>query len=166
MREKIDNFEVFKYTMEAMGGGGLLLVAGTKGNPMTIGWGTIGIIWHLPVFAVLVRPSRYTFKLMEEHPEFTVNVPDGTLKKQVAFCGVKSGRDLDKAKECSFTMVRGERVSVPYIEECPIHYECRTIHRNNVLNADLIPEIVKEYYPAGDFHRLYYGEILGVYRKV
>ena len=62
-------------------------------------------------------------------------------------------------------MVKGERVSVPYIEECPIHYECRTIHRNNVLNPELAPEIVKEYYPAGDFHRLYYGEILGGCRK-
>lgn len=165
MREKIGNFEVFTETMEAMGGDGLLLVAGTKGNPMTIGWGTIGIIWGLPVFAVLVRPSRYTFKFMEEHPEFIVNVPDSSMKKQVAFCGAKSGRHLDKVKECGFTMVKGEHVSVPYIEECPIHYECRTIHRNNVLNPELAPEIVRKYYPAGDFHRLYYGEILGVYRK-
>ena len=50
MREKIGNFEVFTETMEAIGGDGLLLVVGTKGNPMTIGWGTIGIIWGLPVF--------------------------------------------------------------------------------------------------------------------
>ena len=165
MRERIGDYEAMAETLDRLGKEGLLLMTGSEGNPMTIGWGTIGIIWSLPVFAVLVRPSRYTFKFMEEHPEFTVNVPDSAMKEQVAFCGAKSGRDLDKVKECGFTMVKGERVSVPYIEECPLHYECRTIHRNNVLNADLIPEIVKEYYPAGDFHRLYYGEILGVYRK-
>ena len=67
MREKVGNFEFFKETMESMSSGGLLLVAGTKGNPMTIGWGTVGIIWHLPVFVVLVRPSRYTFEFMEQY---------------------------------------------------------------------------------------------------
>ena len=90
MREEIGIFEGFKNTIEQISKNGLLLVAGEKGNPMTIGWGTIGIIWGKPVFMVLVRPSRYTFELMEKSGEFSVNVPLHSLNKEVAICGSKS----------------------------------------------------------------------------
>ena len=165
MRQKVGVFDCFQETMDKIGSGGALLVAGEKGNPMTIGWGTAGIIWGKPIFIVLVRPSRYTFGLMEQLDEFTVNVPTGDLKKQVAYCGSKSGRDVDKVAECGFTMEKSTDIAVPYIEQCPIHYECRTVHKSNVINATLDPDIVSSSYPAGDFHSVYYGEILGVYRE-
>ena len=165
MREKIGNFDAFQETVEKLNAGGLLLVSGDKGNPMTIGWGTVGIIWGRPVFLVLVRPSRYSFSLMETKDEFSVNVPPDGLKKEMAYCGSASGRDVDKVKECGFTLGKGKLISVPYIEECPVHYECRLIHKNSVINADLDYEIVKQYYASGDLHRIYFGEILGVYRE-
>ena len=164
MRKKVDTFTQMDETINRLGNGGLLLVGGEQGNPMTIGWGTIGIIWGLPVFTVLVRPSRFTFSLMEGHGEFSVNVPTEDLKKEVALCGSKSGRDTDKIKECGFTLITSAEIKVPCIEECVIHYECKTIHRNNVINAALDPEIVAGSYSSGDFHTIYYGRILGVYR--
>jgi flavin reductase (DIM6/NTAB) family NADH-FMN oxidoreductase RutF len=54
----------------------LLVSCGKEGAPnvMAIGWGTTGIIWRRPIFVVLVRPSRYTYKLIEETGEFTVTL--------------------------------------------------------------------------------------------
>jgi len=70
--------DYLKETNKMLGHGGLLLAStDAKGNPnaMTIGWGTIGIIWAKPIFVVLVRPSRYTYDLIEITNDFTVNVP-------------------------------------------------------------------------------------------
>ena len=165
MRERIGDYEAMAETLDRLGKEGLLLMTGSEGNPMTIGWGTIGRIWGRPVFLVLVRPSRHSFGLLEELPEFSVNVPTDELKDTVELCGTESGRDMDKAKECGLTLNSCGSIGVPYVEDCPIHYECRVIHKGNVINADLIPQIVAECYPTGDFHRVFYGEILGVFRK-
>jgi flavin reductase (DIM6/NTAB) family NADH-FMN oxidoreductase RutF len=165
MREEIGTYDAYSETVKKLGDGGLLLASGETGNPMTIGWGTIGIIWGRPMFVVLVRPSRYTFGLLEDCGEFVVDVPTQDLKKEVALCGSKSGRDIDKIEECGFTLEKSRNVAVPYIKQCPVHYECRVVHKNSVINADLAPEIVQQSYPSGDFHRVYYGQILGVYRE-
>jgi len=165
MREEIGTYDAYGETMEQLRAGGLLLVSGKQGNPMTIGWGTVGVIWSRPIFVVLVRPSRYTFGFIEECGEFSVNVPTDGLKREVALCGSKSGRDVDKIEQCKFTLETGISISVPHIKECPIHYECRVVHKNNVINADLAQEIVQQSYPSGDFHRVYYGQIQGVYRE-
>ena len=165
MRKKMGTFDLTQITIAQLGKNGLLLVAGKQGNPMTIGWGTIGIIWGRPVFQVLVRPSRFTFGLMEETAEFTINVPTDSQKNEVLLCGTLSGRDTNKTDKCDFTLAKSEIVSVPYIRECPIHYECRTIHKNNVVNAQLDREIVAGSYKAGDYHTIYFGQILGVYQE-
>jgi flavin reductase (DIM6/NTAB) family NADH-FMN oxidoreductase RutF len=165
MRTKIGSFDAFAETVARLGQGGCLLVGGEQGNPMTIGWGTIGIMWGRPVFVVAVRPSRYTFGLIEALGEFTVNVPPDTMKKQVALMGSESGRSVDKIAKHGLTLVKSADIKVPYIAECPLHYECRVIHKGNVINADLDREIVARSYPAGDFHRVYYGQILGAYRE-
>lgn len=142
----------------------MLLVSGTQGNPMTIGWGNIGTIWGRPVFQVLVRPSRYSFSLLEGLGEFTVCVPAAGQQKALAVCGAKSGRDIDKIDACSLTLAASEHISVPHIAECAAHYECRVIHVNDVVNATLDAELIARSYPKGDFHRVYFGEILGVFR--
>lgn len=163
--KKIDEFSELPVTLKHLYGNGLLLSSGKSGNPMTIGWGTIGVIWHKSIFTVLVRPSRYSFKLIEELPEFIVNVPTENMKKEVAICGVKSGRDIDKIKECNFTLGKSELVSVPYIKECPIHYECKIVNKNDIINSELDNAIINRYYKTGDFHSVYFGEILGVYKE-
>jgi len=144
--------------------GGLLVAGTTNPNVMTIGWGTLGIIWGMPIFVVYVRPSRFTHELLETHPEFTVNVPRADMANEVAICGTKSGRDTDKFVECGFTLRPGNKIDVPYIAECPIHYECRTVHKNTVQHEQLVRKIRAGYYGSGDWHDVYYGEILGVYR--
>ena len=144
---------------------GLLLVtAGKDGKPnaMAIGWGVIGFIWGKPIFTVLVRPSRYTYRLLEESDSFTVCVPARAHTQIVTFCGTKSGRDHDKFKECDLEVLPSLRVSAPGIAGFPLIYECRIVHTNDVIPANLAEEIKSSAYPKGDFHRLYYGEIMAV----
>lgn len=157
--------DYMKETLEAMGHGGLLLVTSDplgKPNAMTIGWGSIGQIWGRPIFVALVRPSRYTHALIEQTGEFTINVPPKDLSDIVLFCGTVSGRDRDKFKEKGLTAAPGKRVHSPIIEECVIHYECKVVHANDVLK-DRLGSGVASSYPAGDYHRLYFGEILAAY---
>ncbi len=61
-------------------------------------------------------------------------------------------------------MKEGKLAGVPFIDEASVHYECKTVHRNDLSNANLDESLVREFYPKGDFHRVYFGEILGVYR--
>jgi len=152
-------------TLAALADPGCLLVSqGKDGKPnvMTIGWGTIGIIWGRPIFVVLVRPSRYTWELLGENDEFTVNVPPPGLAEAAMLCGTKSGRDLDKFAEAGLTPIPVKHVGVPVIEQCAVHYECRTVHKNSVDPAAVDRAIIDECYPSGNFHTIYFGEILGV----
>ncbi len=73
-----------------------------------------------------------------------------------------SGRDHDKFSEKGLIAIPSENVKSPIIEQCLIHYECKVVHKNNVLKDNLDPGIISSAYPSGDFHTVYYGEILSV----
>ena len=159
--------DYFAQTMRRMREDGLLLVtAGADGKPnvMTIGWGTIGSIWSRPVFLVLVRHSRYSYTRLEETAgDFTVNVPPRELAEAVARCGTVSGRDRDKFLENRLTPVPSRQVRPPIIQECVVHYECRTLHRSDMAPDTLAQAVQDEFYAQGDYHRVYFGEIVAVY---
>ncbi|NLV74860.1 MAG: flavin reductase family protein [Chloroflexi bacterium] len=145
---------------------GLLLVSskpdGTS-NVMTIGWATVGIIWGKPIFQAWVRPSRYTYQFIEASQVFTVNVPSPKLRKWTAICGTKSGRDIDKFKDYNIATSPALHVPTITIDQCPMVYECRVVHHNDVIPAHLSDEIETSAYGGNDYHRIYFGEILGTY---
>jgi flavin reductase (DIM6/NTAB) family NADH-FMN oxidoreductase RutF len=145
----------------------LLVSQGNQGipNAMTIGWGQVGIIWRKPIFTVLVRPSRYTYKLIEESGDFTVNILPSSLKEVAQYCGTVSGRDRDKFKEKRLTAVPSLKVKAPLIRECLLHVECRIVYRNDLIPSELAAPFVSTLYPKGDFHRLYFGEILACQKE-
>jgi len=158
--------DYFAQTIQRMRDDGLLLVStGADGKPnvMTIGWGTIGCIWSRPVFIVLVRPSRHTYGRLEQVNDFTVNVPPREIPEAVAHCGTVSGRDHDKFEEAQLTPIPSREVRSPIIKECVVHYECRTLHRNDLVPEALAQAVREEFYPSGDFHRVYFGEIVAAY---
>lgn len=165
-KQHVDLTYCFAEVMKTMTGKGLLLAskdADGKPNAMTIGWGAIGSIWGKPVWIVMVRPSRYTYQCIEKTGDFTVNVPSSSLEEAVAFCGSKSGRDYDKFAAANLTASPGSSVNVPIIDECVINYECRVVHHNDVIPAELVGEIQNSAYKSGDYHRVYFGEILEVH---
>ena len=150
-------------TIKAFAEGRVLLAScGKEGLPnvMAIGWGTLGIVWKRPLFVVLVRPSRHTYKLIEETGEFTVNIVPPELKEVVTYCGTVSGRDHDKLKEKGLTAIPSEKVKTPIIKECILHFECRVVYKSDLIPSELEKVIIPASYPEGDFHRTYFGEIL------
>ena len=145
-----------------MGAYGAYLTAGYDGkiNPMTIGWGQIGISQGKSVFCVMVRQSRYTKELLDKNPVFTVSVPfDASHKASLAFCGSKSGRDFDKIKECNLETVPSKEIDVPGISGCMV-YECRVIYKTEMSKEETCPEFNEKWYKNGDYHTVYTGEIL------
>ena len=133
-------------------------------NTMTIGWATIGIIWSKPIMVVLVRKSRHTYRLIEKAADFTVSfVFDGQMKKELSFCGTKSGRDYDKFKECNLEIIPGRKVKTPVITSCDLHYECEIKYKQAMNPDNLAREINNNNYPGKDYHTLYFGEIVDCY---
>jgi len=130
-----------------------------KPNAMTIGWGMIGCVWGKPIWQVLVRPSRYTYELIEREGRFSVNVMPKSLAGAVELCGTVSGRDRDKLDEANLTVSSGEILGAPIIDQSVIYYECRVLHANDFVPEAMVPDVRKGNYPSGDYHRVYWGEI-------
>jgi flavin reductase (DIM6/NTAB) family NADH-FMN oxidoreductase RutF len=158
-------FDNFGKTAEALAGPGALLMTGSRGNPMTIGWAQIGVIWGKPVMTVLVRPSRFSHDLLEGLGEFAVNTLPLKEKKNLAICGSRSGRDTDKIALCGFHLRPGVHITVPSCEESDIIYECRVLTRQDLPPQGILSQEVGGFYCQGDYHTLYHGEILGAYHR-
>lgn len=152
--------------IEILSKGAFLTTAhGGKTNTMTIAWGNIGFMWGKPVFTVMVRPSRYTYQLIEQSGEFTVSIPLQDMQQALALCGTKSGRDLDKIAAAGLTLLPGQKVATPVIAGCGLHYECKIVYKHPLDPAALDPAYKAKCYASGDFHTLYFGEIVACYRE-
>jgi flavin reductase (DIM6/NTAB) family NADH-FMN oxidoreductase RutF len=153
--------------MKQMSTDGLFLTTkAMKLNTMVIGWGGVNIYFRIPIFIVPVRTSRYTHEQMEDSKYFTVSVPQfGELKKALAFCGTKSGKDFDKFAECNLTAVPGRTVDVPVIKECYLHYECKIIYKQHMVPETLNKNLNEQVYPNSDYHTFYFGKILACYEN-
>lgn len=158
--------EYFQQVNKILGSTGLFLASGSPDRPtnaMAIGWGILGITWGLPIWAVLVRPSRFTHEIIEEVGDFTVNVPSAALAEAVAYCGSHSGRKEDKLAKLGLTVVSARKVSSGVIEACPIVYECKVVGKSDILPEMLAESVKTGFYPQGDYHRLYFGQVLAAY---
>ncbi len=163
--KEINCLDVIQTTTEHLQNGGVFLtVAGERPNTMTIGWGGIGCVWGKPVFMVMVRPQRHTYGLIQAAGEFTVSVPTkNPLKAELAFAGTKSGRDLDKFDGHGLTAVPALTVKAPIVAECGLHFECRTLLTQAMTPDRMDPVLISSVYNAGDFHTMFFGEILKCY---
>ncbi|MGQ4875927.1 MAG: flavin reductase family protein [Promethearchaeia archaeon] len=109
---------------------GLLVSISKKGKPnvMALDWKTIGELWHLPIITVAVAPSRYTYELLKEVPEFTLNIPSDKIEHAIMSAGSSSGRYTDKFKENNLEIIEGTKVKPPTIKDSWLSYECKIIH--------------------------------------
>ena len=93
-------------------------------NIITIAWaGTV--CTNPPMVSISVRPDRYSFPILKETGEFVVNLTTKELAYATDFCGVKSGREVDKFKALGLTPLAAEKVHAPLIGESPVNIECR-----------------------------------------
>lgn len=141
----------------------LTVKAGDVKNTMTIGWATFGFIWQKPIMMVAVRDSRHTFGIIEKAADFTVSIPTGDMRKETAFCGTQSGRDVDKFQSCNLQTADGQRVASPIIKVPGIHLECKIVFKQAMDPVHLDRQYDGALYPQKDYHTLYFGEIMACY---
>lgn len=135
-----------------------------KTNTMTIGWGSIGIMWGKPVFTAMVRQSRYTKELVEQSGEFTVTLPLADMKEALALCGSKSGRDLDKITAAKLTLAAGQVIATPVIAAPGLQLECKVVFKQTMEQQNLDSANQTKWYANGDYHTLYFAEIVAAYK--
>lgn len=121
MNRKIEVFDYAKEIVSAIPKGVLLTTKnGDTVNTMTIGWGTLGVEWGIPIFIAFVREGRFTREILDASGEFTVNVPYGEFDRKIlGYCGTKSGRDVNKISELGLTLAASDIVNAPGIRELP-----------------------------------------------
>jgi flavin reductase (DIM6/NTAB) family NADH-FMN oxidoreductase RutF len=118
---------------------------GEKPNIITIAW--TGTICTNPAMVYIsVRPERYSYDIIKESGEFVINLVTKDLVKAADYCGVKSGKDIDKYKELGLTPFPSELINVPGIEESPVNIECK----------------VRQIIQLGS-HDMFLAEVLGVH---
>lgn len=155
--------DVIEEAVKQLSKGGAFLTSAYEGekNTMTISWAAMGRIWNKPVVIVAVRYSRHSYNFIDGSGEFTVSFPaTGQLAEELAFCGTKSGRDIDKFNECGFEAIEAATVAAPMIDKCRIHIECKVVYKQSMEPGNLNEQIKKTFYkPGDDYHVLYYGEV-------
>ena len=147
----------------AIGERWMLITAGTAGecNTMTASWGGLGVIWGGPSAICYIRPQRYTKEFVDREEYFTLAFFGEEYRPALSLCGSKSGRDVDKVKECGFT-VKSAACGAPYFEEAGVVLVCRKRFAQDMDPENMPREIKDKWYPQRDYHTLYIGEIVEV----
>lgn len=113
-----------------------------QGNILTIAWSGI-INSNPPMTYISVRPSRFSHDIIAENGEFVINLTTVELAKAMDFCGVKSGRNVDKFSHLGLTREAGNVVKAPMIAESPVNLECKVTEIKSFPSHDMfIAEIV------------------------
>ena len=117
-------------------------------NLITISWlGTI--CTNPPMCYISVRPERHSYEIIKKNKEFVINLTNESMAYAADWCGVKSGKDLNKFEEMKLTPSASEKVKAPIIKESPLCIECK----------------VKEIVPLGS-HDMFIAEVVNVQADV
>ena len=166
MFHAIDPKDLKENVFSLIGEQWMLITAGTaeRCNTMTASWGGLGVIWGAPAATCYIRPQRYTKEFIDREECFTLSFFDKEYRPALSLCGAKSGRDIDKVKECGFT-VRTAACGAPYFEEARLVLVCRKRFAQEMHASCIDPEIQEKHYPKRDYHTMYIGEIVEVLSK-
>ena len=165
MEKKFANMPVKDFignVFKQIGDDWMLITAGDQRNfnTMTASWGTMGILWHLPVAFCFVRPHRYTFEFMEASDFYTLCFLEDQYRDILQFCGTRSGRDVDKVAETGLVPLTTETGNI-YYEQCKLVLECRKLYSDWLTEESfMVQNLTGKNYPKKDFHKFYIGEII------
>ena len=129
-----------------------------KSNIITVAWaGTV--CTNPPMVSISVRPSRYSYQILEETGEFVINLTNESLVKACDYCGVVSGRDVDKFAKTGLTPIPMEHVHAMGTDESPVNMECkitekRELGSHTMFIAEVVGVTVDDQYmdETGKFH--------------
>jgi flavin reductase (DIM6/NTAB) family NADH-FMN oxidoreductase RutF len=104
----------------------IVTASGEETNIITIAG--IAVVSSTPLtLGITLSKSRYSLELMRKSKEFTVNIPCADYVNEVDYCGITSGRKVNKFADTGLTAVNSIKVGVPIIDECPYNIECRLV---------------------------------------
>jgi len=166
MLRNIDPKQITQNPFAMIGEQWMLITAGSgeKCNTMTASWGGVGVLWQAPVATCYVRPQRYTKQFLDAQEYFTLTFFGEEHREALKLCGTKSGRDVDKVKECGFTVKTAES-GAPYFEEAELVIVCRKRYVQDFDPAAIPDDVKEKQYPNRDYHTMYIGEIVEVLSK-
>ena len=129
-----------------------------RDNMLTIAWvGTV--CTNPPMLYISVRPERYSYHALKDSGEFVVNLTTADMARAVDYCGVRSGKDVDKFEVTGLTRRDAAKVNVPVIEDSPVNIECRVrdvleLGSHHMFLADVVHVTVDDRYmdEKGTFH--------------
>lgn len=129
-----------------------------KPNIITVAWaGTV--CTNPPMLSISVRPERYSYHIIEKSKEFVINLTTRKLVRATDYCGVRSGREVDKFKEMHLTPLVSREISAPGIAESPVNIECRVrqitpLGSHHMILADVVAVTIDDCYmdETGKFH--------------
>ena len=125
-----------------------------KSNIITVAW--CGITNTVPPKTYIsVRPERHSYGILKEKGEFVINLTPSSLTKKADFCGMYTGKKVDKFKECGFTKEKATKIDAPMISECPISIECKVtdvikLGSHDMFLADILAVNVEKSLLEGD----------------
>ena len=147
----------------------MLVTAGTedKYNTMTASWGGIGFLWKRPVAFIFIRPERFTHNFIEHNDRLTLSFYTEDYRKALQICGTKSGREIDKAKECGITPEKLESGAITFAES-RLTLDCRKLFKTDMKDENFVDKyLIERFYneKEGGYHTIYIVEIENVYTK-
>jgi flavin reductase (DIM6/NTAB) family NADH-FMN oxidoreductase RutF len=120
-----------------------------KANFMTAAWCGIAS-GEPPMISVAIRHQRYTHQGIRQNMAFSVNVPSADQVKETDYCGIFSGKDIDKVKVCNFEVFYGKVENAPLISQCPVNLGCRVAHILDLGSHSLFVGRIEETYISED----------------
>jgi len=126
----------------------VMVSCGTMDHPniITVGW--TGITNTIPPKTYIsIRPERFSYPLLKENGVFVVNLTTASLVRAADFCGVRSGKNVDKFSEMKLTAVKAPETGCPMIAESPLSMECRVTNiipmgSHDMFLADIVSVLV------------------------
>ena len=152
-------------SVKLIGSEWMLITAGDGENIncMTASWGSLGVLWNKNVCTCFIRPQRHTFGIVEKTDRISFSFFGEGYRKELSFCGSRSGRDTDKFAETG--------LSVSFVNETPIINEarlvlvCRKLYADFIKKENFVDPALLSNYKYGDFHKFYVCEIEKVLLK-
>jgi flavin reductase (DIM6/NTAB) family NADH-FMN oxidoreductase RutF len=143
----------------------MLITAGDESaaNTMTASWGGLGILWRKPVSFAFIRPTRYTYGLLEHEEGFSLCFLGEQYREALAYCGKASGREEPKLARCGLTTAWQD--GIPYVAESETVLLCKKIYADDLDPARFLDPGAAHHYPEQDYHRLYIAEVTAVLTK-
>jgi len=163
---KVPRKQFYENVLTRIGDDWMLVTAGNPDegcNTLTACWGGLGNLWHRDAAFIFIRPTRYTYEFIERNEMFSLSFfPDG-YRDALTLLGTKSGREMNKISEAGLEVEYID--GVPTFKQANLAVFCRRMYYLDFVSDRIPEEVIKQFYPQGDYHRFYAGEITGIYSR-